>query len=153
MTTRLKLTHGFSSQNPIYPPITKNVFVSEGEDFAKSVGCSDCFWLRTTLKINTIRNRMPIKEILFCLIIQGSKLTVIGENIYLNPLELSHLVHQRLVHQKWGSSTVCSSCEVRLKVKKDRSNSQLNQVQSNVIEEWTTGRVKLTNKWYLWLTI
>lgn len=89
MTTRLKLTHGFSSQNPIYPPITKNVFVSEGEDFAKSLGCSDCFWLRTTLKINTIRNRMPIKEILFCLIIQGSKLTVIGENIYLNPLELS----------------------------------------------------------------
>ena len=89
MTTRLRLTHGFSSQNPIYPHIAKNVFVSEGEDFEKSFASSDCFWLRTMLKINTIRNRMPIKEILFCLIIQGSKLTVIGENIYLNPLELS----------------------------------------------------------------
>lgn len=44
MTTRLKLTHGFSSQNPIYPHIAKNVFVSEGEDFEKSFACSDCFY-------------------------------------------------------------------------------------------------------------
>lgn len=37
MTTHLKLTHGFSSQNPIYPHIAKNVFVSEGEDFERAL--------------------------------------------------------------------------------------------------------------------
>lgn len=72
-----------------YTPLLQKMFLFQKAKTAKSLACSDCFWLRTTLKINTIRNRMPIKEILFCLIIQGSKLTVIGENIYLNPLELS----------------------------------------------------------------